>query len=202
MRIRWDALRIFDGASADGYTPRMHKAVIVLGLSASLLSCATAADQEWAKFASGTGSVMFLAAGTLLPLARDGGLGREHSLRAFDSLAVSVAFSEGLKRLTRVKRPDSSERDSFPSGHATAAFAVAAMESEFHPREAPLWYAGAAAIADSRVVLHRHRWADVVGGAALGYGVARWELSSPRGLLIQPFMGENHSFGLTASGRF
>ena len=156
----------------------------------------------WAKFASSTGSVLFLAAGTLLPLERDGSQGRVHALRTADSLFVSVAFSEGLKAITHEKRPDSNAHDSFPSGHATAAFAVATMESDFHPSDAPLWFAGAAAIGDSRVELHRHHWGDVIAGAALGYGTARWELSRPRGILIQPWMGEGKAVGLSISGRF
>lgn len=178
---------------------RWTRTAVVGGvLAASALSLA---DDSWAKFASGSGNVAFLAAGALLPLARDGSLGREHTLRALDTLAVSVAFSEGLKHLTRVKRPDSDARDSFPSGHATAAFAIAAVESSFHPSEAPLWYAGAAAIADSRIELHRHRWSDVLAGAAIGVGVARWEVSEPKGLLIQPYLDDHRRLGVAVQGR-
>ena len=104
--------------------------------------------------------------------------------------------------MTHVRRPDSTAHDSFPSGHATAAFAVATMESEFHPREAPLWYAGAAAIADSRVVLHRHRWSDVVAGAALGFGTAKWELSQRHGFLIRPWLSDGNSVGILVSSNF
>lgn len=172
-----------------------------LGILVVCVPVVSNADQSWAKFATEGGNLIFLAGGALLPLARDGSSGREHTMRAFDSLAVALSLSEGLQRVTRVKRPDSNERDSFPSGHATAAFAVATMESDFHPKEAPLWYAGAAAIADSRVVLHRHRWVDVIAGAGLGYGVSRWELSRPHGILIQPFY-DDHGLGLAASGRF
>ena len=60
------------------------------------------------------------------------------------------------------------------------------MMAQYHPHEAALWYLGATAIGYSRVALRRHRWYDVVAGAALGYGVARLEVSSPRGLLAEP----------------
>lgn len=158
-------------------------------------------DPQWAKFASGSGDILFLAAGTLLPLSRDGAMGREHTLRTLDSLLVSAAFSEGLKKITREKRPDSNARDSFPSGHATAAFAVATMESSFHPHEAPYWYAGAALIADSRVELDRHTWGDVFAGAALGYGISRWELSRRKGILIQPWIAGDRA-GLVFTEKF
>lgn len=160
------------------------------------------ADNGWAKFASGPGATAFLAAGVLLPLERDHAQSREHTLRTLDSLTVSVALSEALKSVTHVRRPDSNEHDSFPSGHATAAFSVAAMESNFHPREAPLWYAGAAAIADSRIVLHRHRWTDVIAGGALGYGTSQFELGRKNGILIQPWIDGNGTVGLLASSRF
>ena len=145
-------------------------------------------DASWAKFASGTGNILFLSAGTLLPLIEDGKEGGQHSLRTADALIVSTLFSEGLKRITNEKRPDGSNRQSFPSGHATAAFAVATMQAHYHPKQAILWYAGATAIAASRVKLRRHYTHDVIAGAVLGFFTSRWELSQNRGLLLRPFI--------------
>ena len=140
------------------------------------------------QFASGGGNILYLALGVGLPLATDGRNGKDRSLRVLDSLGTSVLISEGLKALVREKRPDSDAHDSFPSGHATAAFAVAAAESAFHPRQAPLWYLGAILIAASRVRLHRHTVGDVAAGAALGFGVTHLELSTPRGVILSPFI--------------
>lgn len=162
-------------------------------------------DPEWAKFASGKGSALFLAAGTLLPLATDGREGKERSIRTLDALLTSTLLTSGLKVLTHQKRPDSSSNDSFPSGHASAAFTVAAMQAQFYPRQALLWYSGAAVIAASRVKLRRHYTRDVAAGAALGFFSARLELKQGRGLLLRPFIqndGPNNrvtglSFGRT-----
>ncbi len=140
------------------------------------------------KFASGSGNILFLAAGVGLPLLSDGHDGRNHALRALDALGTSVLLSEGLKNLVHEKRPDSDAHDSFPSGHATAAFSVATVEAGLHPRQAPLWYLGATLISYSRVRLHRHTVGDVLAGAALGVGTARLELSQPRGLILSPFI--------------
>ncbi len=160
-------------------------------------------DQDVARFASGTGSVVFLAVGVALPLATDERAGKTHALRTADALGTSVLLSEGLKALTREKRPDSSEHDSFPSGHATAAFAVATMQSQFHPRQAPLWYAGATLIAASRLTLHRHTFGDVLAGAALGFGTARVELSLPRGMILAPFIPRSErGIGVSAGLHF
>jgi membrane-associated phospholipid phosphatase len=140
-------------------------------------------------FLSNGGNLLYLSLGAGLPLLEDKGAGRGHTLRTLDAVATSAALAEGLKYLTREKRPDTGDRNSFPSGHAAAAFAVASMESAFHPGQAPEWYLGAALIADSRVRLHRHYAHDVLAGAALGYLTARWERSRPRGLMLSPFAG-------------
>jgi len=141
-----------------------------------------------AKFASGTGNIIFLAAGTFLPLIEDGRNKKEHTLRTADSLITATLLTEGLKRIVREKRPDNSERNSFPSGHATAAFAVATMEAHYHPNQAILWYTGAALISYSRVRLRRHYTQDVIAGAAIGFLTARFELNQRRGLILSPFI--------------
>ncbi len=143
------------------------------------LGAASAPAQTVDRLISGPGTLAFVGFGLL----REGG---NRSYRVGDALLTSIAASEILKRLTREPRPDGTTLDSFPSGHATAAFATATMMAQYHPREAALWFAGAAAIGYSRVALRRHHWWDVLAGAALGYGVARLEVSSPRGLLAEP----------------
>jgi undecaprenyl-diphosphatase len=61
---------------------------------------------------------------------------------------------------------------SFPSGHATTAFALAALLALWHPRWAAAWLALAGLVGLSRVVLGAHFPSDVLAGAALGVGVA------------------------------
>ena len=148
-----------------------------------------------AKFASGTGNLLYLGVGTLLPLLEDGPNGKEHALRTADSLLTSTFITTTLKGIVREKRPDSDARTSFPSGHATAAFAVATMQAHYHPKQALLWYGGASLIAYSRVKLNRHYTRDVVAGAAVGYLTSRWELSRPRGLILAPFIRSRQQGG-------
>ncbi len=153
-----------------------------------------------AKFASGTGNALFLGAGTLLPLLEDGPDGKKHSLRTVDALLTSTLITEVLKKTTHEKRPDGSDYESFPSGHATAAFAVATMQSHYHPKQAPFWYTGAALISYSRVKLNRHYYKDVVAGATVGYFTARWQLSQSRGLILAPFIGSGKKGGGGSKG--
>ena len=148
-------------------------------------------------FASGSGNILYLAAAVGLPLLSDGSHAKNHALRAADAIGTATLLSEGFKNLFHEKRPDSNAHDSFPSGHATAAFAAATVESDLHPREAALWYTGATLISFSRIRLHRHYGRDVIAGALLGYGTARLELSAPRGLILSPLIQpEDHSVGM------
>ena len=178
-------------------------AAITLLASGQTPAHAETGSHKFWSFITDTGSIIYLVAGTAMPLATDGHDGKAHTLRTVDSLLVSVGLSEAMKGIFNEQRPDKSDHESFPSGHATAAFTVAAMESAFHPRQAALWYGGAALIGASRVALHRHYVHDVIMGALLGYGTARLELSQRRGLILAPFIPPTgNSLGLSLFGRF
>jgi membrane-associated phospholipid phosphatase len=164
---------------------------ILAGLTLIAPARADSTERNVAKFASDGGNLAYLAAGALLPLATDGQYGKNHTLRVVDSALASMAVTEGLKAIVREKRPDSNEHDSFPSGHATAAFAVATAQSALHPRQAPYWFAGAAVIGWSRIRLNRHHVGDVVAGAAVGIGMTRWEFSEHHGLILQPWIHDD-----------
>ena len=99
------------------------------------------------------------------------------------SVAVGYVGKTALKGMISEERPDHSDNKSFPSGHATMAFAAArSIDKEF--RSESIWipiagYAAATAIGVERVASDRHHWYDVVAGAALGYGASElsWWLS-------------------------
>lgn len=89
--------------------------------------------------------------------------------------AVALACGasvEGLKRLTRLPRPDG-DPSGFPSGHTTFAFALAWLLARTHPSLAPLWYAVAVVIGWSRVEGNAHFPYQVLWGAALGTVLGR-----------------------------
>lgn len=139
------------------------------------------------KFLSNTGTWLYLGAGVARPLLR-GRSGWGKTLRTSDALITSVAFAEGIKLIVQEKRPDGDGKAVFSIAYATAAFAVAAVESHYHPKEAPYWYLGATLIAESRVGLHRHYIHDVLAGATIGYFTAQWELRSHSGLILAPIL--------------
>ena len=72
------------------------------------------------------------------------------------------------------------ELTSFPSGHATGAFAVATVfASEYRDRRWLPWvaYGTAGMIAGSRVALDRHFPTDVIVGALLGRSLGKMVLA-------------------------
>ena len=114
--------------------------------------------------------------------AFDGDQGRrwEHlALTAAGSYAVATITTYSLKHIVCEQRPDKSDRRSFPSGHATYAFAGATMLRHEYGRLSP-WvtiggYGIATLVAIDRVRQDRHYLHDVCAGAAIG--VASTELS-------------------------
>ncbi|HSB79589.1 MAG TPA: phosphatase PAP2 family protein [Candidatus Methylomirabilis sp.] len=68
--------------------------------------------------------------------------------------------------------PASYSYASFPSGHATTAFATALILSFWYPRYTSLFLTLAVLVGLSRVVLGAHFPSDVLAGAVLGTGVA------------------------------
>jgi membrane-associated phospholipid phosphatase len=158
---------------------------------------------DLARFFTREGVAIYLAAGVGLPLLRDGHQARDHFLRAGETLGIATGVTEIMKYTIAERRPNGTDRKSMPSGHTAAAFAVATMESQFHPKEAPLWYTGAALIAWSRVDLREHHTYDVVAGALIGYGIARLELSQKHGLILTPWIGhDSGSAGVSLTGTF
>lgn len=164
-------------------------------------------NKGFSDFVSGAGTALFLGGGSLLPLLTDGANGGQRTLRIVDAVGTSAALCYGLKEVIRSPRPDNDkELDSFPSCHATTAFALARVQSHYHPDYAILWYGGAALIGYSRLDLNRHRFTDVLIGAGLGYLVGEIELSQKRGLLLFPLIRQdaqgNTVVGLQVKGEF
>lgn len=97
----------------------------------------------------------------------------ELTLTAVSSYAISAAVSYSLKQIVSERRPDHSDRRSFPSGHATFAFAGATtLYHEFghvSPWVAIGGYGVATLTAVDRIVRDRHYLHDVCAGAAIGF---------------------------------
>jgi membrane-associated phospholipid phosphatase len=86
------------------------------------------------------------------------------------AIAATTVTAGLLKISTDRVRPDGSNANSFPSGHAGASFAAATVLDRRYHSGALKWtaYGVATFVAASRVVGNHHFFSDVVAGAALG----------------------------------
>jgi membrane-associated phospholipid phosphatase len=93
---------------------------------------------------------------------------------------ATMGTTEVLKRTTGVERPDGSNDESFPSGHAARAFAAATYVHRRHGLSSawPL-YAMATYVGYTRVQADRHRWVDVLGAAGVS-AASSWWLVEPK----------------------
>ena len=115
------------------------------------------------------------------------------------SVGVAYVGKTALKAMIKEERPDHSDNKSFPSGHASMAFAAArSIDKEF--RRESIWipiagYAAATAVGIERIANKHHHWYDVVAGAAVGYGAAEltWWLSDK-------LLGTSSNFTFGTSG--
>lgn len=111
-----------------------------------------------------------------------------------EAMAVSGILTLGIKCIAGRSRPDDDvdtnqfncfegtgfEKASFPSGHTSTAFALAAVISDEYntPLVNILSYGTAAAVGFGRVYQEKHWASDVLAGAALGIvvgkGISKW----------------------------
>ncbi|MBM3570128.1 MAG: phosphatase PAP2 family protein [Alphaproteobacteria bacterium] len=166
-----------------------------------------------------------LAGGYALGRATDDAKLQETALLGAESLVLASAFAEGIKRGVGRDRPNEPDQKvdkadfngpharkdgSFPSGHTTAAFSVAAVvaaEYEQQPAVGAAAYGIAGLTGLSRLYDREHWLSDVVAGAGLGTGVGllvhHFRPFGPQGgaLSFAPGAGSRPA-GLTVTARF
>jgi membrane-associated phospholipid phosphatase len=126
------------------------------------------------------GAAALYGTGALLHRPRLASLGAD----LLEAQAVTGGMTQVLKFAVDRRRPDGG-RHGFPSGHASASFATAAVIARrFGWRYGSLAYAGASYIAASRLADRHHYPSDVIFGAAIGVaGAHTVDMSSRRGRL-------------------
>ena len=154
------------------------KSLAVLGL----LACSTA----WADKAKSWGTASDAMAAGLPLLAGVATLANsdtEGTRQLVLSAGSAVAAAELLKNTVHATRPDGSDNKSFPSAHTAVAFSAAAfmdrrygeqLARDYGALAVPALYGVAALTGVARVEANKHHWGDVLAGAAMGYGAARF----------------------------
>jgi membrane-associated phospholipid phosphatase len=87
---------------------------------------------------------------------------------------INAGYTTLLKEVVHRTRPNGEDDQSFPSGHASNAFALAAVAERHYGWKAGVpAYAVAGAVGVSRLQRNKHYLSDVIAGATLGYIVGR-----------------------------
>ncbi len=90
------------------------------------------------------------------------------------ALIVNGAYTSILKYSVQRTRPDASNTLSFPSGHSSTAFSLAAVANHHYGWKVGVpAYVAASCIGLSRIERDRHYLSDVLAGATLGIVVGR-----------------------------
>ncbi len=116
---------------------------------------------------------------------------------AWTSIAVTNYITNGLKYSAGRERPDQTDKRSFPSGHTSHSFVVAAVSHElFGYRIGFAAYCMAGIVGLSRIHDNKHFLSDVIFGAGLGTVVGKGFGKAYRS------NSKSISFGPTLDGRF
>ena len=138
------------------------------------------------------------AAAFALTFVEDDAEGRRQFYRSF---GANVLATVALKELVNKSRPDGSDDDAFPSGHASMAFQGASfIHRRYGIGRAWPAYALAAYTGWTRLDADEHDEADVLGGALLG--IASSVLLVDRFENVDVAVNLNGQVGLQFSGRF
>ncbi|MCG9697736.1 phosphatase PAP2 family protein [Shewanella sp. Isolate11] len=115
---------------------------------------------------------------------------------------VSRLVVEGLKYGIDKQRPDGSDMDSFPSGHAADTFAAATfVQQRYGWKWAIPAYIGATYVSYTRVASDQHYVEDVLAGAAIGVLSGLYFTDPYKGITVTPIAGGGN-YGVAISGKF
>lgn len=121
-----------------------------------------------------------------------------------ESYALTMGASYGLKHVVDETRPDGGPH-SFPSGHASSAFAGASyLQFRYGWEYGIPAYIAASAVAWSRVDNKHHHWKDVLASAAIA-NVSAYFLTDrfEQKVAVLPIIDpQDKSYGLMAAVRF
>ncbi|HET7794359.1 MAG TPA: phosphatase PAP2 family protein [Rhizobacter sp.] len=160
-------------------TGELRRAICALLLTCTAMASLAGTDDERE---AGDALSYLLPAGVLAVEVWHGD--REGATQFVLSFATTLGVTEVLKRTTHVERPDQSNDQSFPSGHAARAFAAATFVHRRHGLEPALpLYALATYVGYTRVQSQRHRWVDVAGAAAVS-AVSTWVFVEPAPIVV------------------
>lgn len=178
----------------------MKKTILAASLLLATQPALAGSRDTWNK-ASRVGEVALVAGALGFIVAN------RNDSRGFEQLAATqvttIAVTYGLKQVVNSERPDGSGNDSFPSGHTSISFAAAGFIGHRYG-----WDKGvpamilATGVGIARVAAKKHRWYDVVAGAAIGEGSAMLFVNNKNEDYAFVPWGSTKEAGVTFAARF
>jgi membrane-associated phospholipid phosphatase len=155
--------------------------------------------------AAGTAALALLAVGR----SSDSQPLRDASYDVAVASAVNFLYTTAIKATVDRTRPNSSNDQSFPSGHTSNAFAWATvMERHYGPIVGLPFYTLASIVGISRVTGGYHHLSDVLAGATIGFIIGRTTVrrgdasEGEPSVSLVPTVGPSGQRGLVAVIRF
>ncbi|WP_158611036.1 phosphatase PAP2 family protein [Aurantiacibacter spongiae] len=177
------------------------KKLAALAAPAIILAQPALADTrgDWAT-ASDVGVGALTAWSIGVPVAEGDARG---AIEAGVSISAAELAAQGLKATISERRPDGSDANSFPSGHASMAFSAATRIAERRGlSEGIPAFALAGFVGVARVQADKHYWHDVAAGAGIGVlsGILLTHARHPdRATMV---WGDAHGAGVSYAMRF
>jgi len=124
---------------------------------------------------------------------------KDGQIQFYKSYGATMGSTYLLNYTVREKRPDSNNKDSFPSGHTASTFAGASfIHKRYGFKYAVLPYIAAVYTGYSRVHANKHHPIDIYAAAAIGM-LSSWYFVTPyKNLQVMPIVGNTFK-GLSLS---
>ena len=123
----------------------------------------------------------------------------EGKTQFYKSFATTFLITHGLKNTVKKRRPDSNNRESFPSGHTSSAFQGAAfIQKRYGWNYGVPAYIAAAYVGYSRVDTRHHDNADVLMGAMIGVLSSYYFTTEYKNIDLKPVvLGDQYGIDLS-----
>jgi len=155
---------------------KLHYSIIIVFLISVVSPSVYAVKKDDWDVIGTVGVVSLMATALGLPAYRDDWDGVEQSSY---SIAAALGVTFALKTVVHEERPDNSDNRSFPSGHATNAFASATtLYRRYGWQTGVPAYAMATFVGGTRIAADKHYLHDVLAGAIIGT-VSGWYFTDP-----------------------
>jgi membrane-associated phospholipid phosphatase len=173
--------------------PKQPYAKAILSAAIAIMLClhsATAAAAVKPELPANIVMVGVPIAAYFIAGSKDDDEGQKQLVRSVAAGVVAHALLSAAFNYTNWGERPNGSGHAFPSGHVTLVTSGAAfLQDRYGWKYGLPAYAAVLYVADVRVETGHHRWRDVIGGVALGWGVSKFFVTPQNATYIAPVIG-------------